>query len=127
AAGNRTIVGGSTLSGFYTPNSANNLSGNADMSGGVDTVLTGGTSITSLRFNDGAAARTIDATGQTLSSGGILVTSTVGNNLAKITGGTLTGATGTANQDLVIIQNNAANNLRIESTIADAGGVTTGL
>jgi autotransporter-associated beta strand protein len=122
--GSRNIVSGSSIGGFYTANTANALSGNADMSGGVDTTLAAPASVTSLRFNDNAA-RTIDATGQSLTTGGILVTSAVGANASTITGGTLRGVattTGTValpNQDLVIIQNNTAGDLVIGSQIVD--------
>jgi fibronectin-binding autotransporter adhesin len=123
--GSSSIVGGSTLAGFYTPNDATSLSGNADMSNGTDTVLTSSPILSSLRFNN-AAARTINATGQTLATGGILVTPAVGNNLSTITGGTLQGNTGAANQDLVIIQNNPAGELAIGSAITD-NAIATGL
>jgi autotransporter-associated beta strand protein len=117
------IVAGSSIVGFYTPNDATSLSGNADMSNGTDTTLASSPTLTSLRFN-AAAARTINATGQTLTTGGILVTPAVGNNLSTITGGTLQGNSATANQDLVIIQNNAARELSIGSTIVDNGNQT---
>jgi fibronectin-binding autotransporter adhesin len=115
-----SIVGGSTIAGFYTPNDATSLSGNADMSNGTDTVLASSPVLSSLRFNS-AATRTINATGQTLTTGGILVTPAVGNNLSTITGGTLQGA---ASQDLVIIQNNPGKELTIGSVIADNVGAT---
>src|SRR5581483_7958167 len=77
-------------------------------------VLTAGVIINSLRFNT-AAANTFTLTGtNTVTSGGILVTSAVGNNLSTITGGTLLGASG---QDLVVIQNNTSNGLTIASAI----------
>lgn len=77
---------------------------------------TTGSTANSLRFH-AAAANTITLDGSNfLTSGGILVTSEVGNNLSTITGGTLAGA---AAKDLIIIQNNTANGLTINSTIAD--------
>ena len=115
-ATNAFIVGGSTLGGsFYTANTSSVLAGNADISAGVDTTLAAPATITSLRFND-STTRTITATGQTLTTGGILVTPAVGNNLDTITGGTLNGPSG---KDLVIIQNNTGNGLTINSTITD--------
>src|SRR5207253_1457626 len=97
---------------------------NADMSGGTDTTLAADTTVSSLRFNDSTASRTITATGKTLITGGILVTSNVGNHVSTITGGTLKGATGTANQDLVVFQNNTAAALTINAQIADNSLVT---
>jgi autotransporter-associated beta strand protein len=129
ADGNRSIVPGSSLLGFYTPNDASTVSGNADMSGGVNTTLSADATITSLRFND-PAARTINENDQILTTGGILVTSNVGNNASTISTGTLRGAdsaTGTL-QDLVVIQNNTANKLTIGSVITNAAnGNATGL
>ena len=129
ADGNRSIVPGSSLPGFYTPNDGSNLFGNADMSGGVNTTLGADTIITSLRFND-PAPRTINLNGLALTTGGILVTNNVGNNLSTITGGTLRGADSATStlQDLVIIQNNTANRLTIGAVITNAAiGTATGL
>ena len=127
----RNIIAGSSVAGggFYTANTASTLSGNADMSGGLNTALTSSPVLTSLRFNDNAA-RSIDATGQVLTTGGILVTAAVGHNLSLISGGTLRGndsATGNL-QDLVIIQNNTAGELAISATVTNtANGNATGL
>jgi autotransporter-associated beta strand protein len=114
AAGNRTVVAGSSIPNFYTNNSANTMTGNVDIVA-QDTALDSSVSVGSIRFNE-AAARTITATGQTLTTGGILVTSAVGNNAINISDGTLMGAAG---KDLVVIQNNSANALNISSVIAD--------
>jgi autotransporter-associated beta strand protein len=122
AASGNAIVGGSTIGGFYTANGASSLSGNADMSAATVTTLGSNPTLTSLRFNT-AGARTIDATSQTLGTGGILVTSNVGNNISTITGGILRGA---ANGDLVVIQNNTAGKLTIGSTL-DNSGTSSGL
>jgi autotransporter-associated beta strand protein len=82
----------------------------------TSTVLDGAILANTLRFNT-AAANTLTLTGtNTLTDGGILVTSTVGANTSTITGGTLQGAAG---KDLVIIQNNASGALAISSIIAD--------
>ena len=79
--------------------------------------LSGTITPNSLRFNTAAANTVTLATGtNTINSGGILVTSTVGNNLSTLTGGTLNGASG---MDLVVIQNNTSNGLTIASVIAD--------
>lgn len=77
--------------------------------------------VNSLRFHS-AGAKVLTLTGSnTVSSGGLLVTSTVGNNLTRITGGSLRGA---ANGDLVILQNNTSNGLTIESVIENNGTST---
>lgn len=81
----------------------------------VDTPQTGATT-NSLRFA-AAAARTLTLSGtNTLTSGGLLVSSAVGafNNL--ITGGTLRGSSG---GDLIVHQHNAGGTLTIASEIAD--------
>ena len=76
----------------------------------------------SLRFNANDGAHTVTLRGTaTISSGGILVTNTVRDNLSTITGGTLCGA---ANGDLVVIQNNTLNGLTIASVIANNAGAT---
>jgi fibronectin-binding autotransporter adhesin len=141
--GARNVVGGNSVGGFYTANAANTLSGNADMSSGADTQLLAPATPTSIRFNN-SAARTIDVNGQTLSTGGILVTTGAGNNASTINNGTLRGNdnpdASTLRQDLVIINSNVstANTqgvddnttraLTIGSTISNAAnGVATGL
>ncbi len=125
----RNVISGANVTGFYTANTATTVSGNADVVGS-DTTLAGADATTiSLRFNE-AAARTIDATGQTLTTAGILVTANVGNNVASISGGTLRGtdATATTLQDLVIIQNNTSNKLTISSNITNTNNAAaTGL
>jgi autotransporter-associated beta strand protein len=79
--------------------------------------------INSLRYNT-AAPTTLTLTGtNTISSGGILVTSTVGSNATTISGGTLQGASGA---DLIIHQYNTASPLTISSAIVD-NGMATGL
>ncbi|MEI6239217.1 MAG: autotransporter-associated beta strand repeat-containing protein [Planctomycetia bacterium] len=92
-----------------------------------NTTITGGATVAdgvttnSLRFN-AAAANTLTLSGTaTIASGGVLVTSAVGNNLAQITGGTLRGASGA---DLVVHQYNTSNGLTIGSMIVDNGGAT---
>ncbi len=70
----------------------------------------------SLRFN-AAAANTVTLDGaNTLTTGGILVTPAVGNNLSTITGGTLQAGSGA---DLVVNQYDPFNGLTIASAIAD--------
>jgi autotransporter-associated beta strand protein len=114
---NTSIVAGSSVTNFYTANGASSLAGNADMSAATVTTLGSSPTLTSLRFNT-VGARTIDATGRTLGTGGILITSNVGNNISTITGGILRGA---ADRDLVVIQNNTAGKLTIGSTLDNSG------
>lgn len=124
-AANTQIVGGSTLAGFYTSSTATALSGNANIAAGATTTtLPASTSVTSLRFNQAQATTINIGSGHTLTAGGILITSAVGNFLSQIINGTLTGASG---QDLVVIQNNNANGLTISSSIANSGAAATGL
>jgi len=82
-----------------------------------------GCTTNSLRFNKGGAYTLTLASTNTITSGGILVTSNVGNNLNTITGGALQGASG---EDLVVMQNNTSNGLTIGSVIQDNTS-TTGL
>lgn len=81
--------------------------------------------INSVRFNTAAATTLTVGSGQalTVASGGILVTSAVGNNATTITGGTLTGG-GTG--ELIITQNNTSNSLIIDSVIVGSSA-TDGL
>jgi fibronectin-binding autotransporter adhesin len=108
-----TTAAGTTAANY----SENNI--DVDLSRTVGGVITAN----SLRFNTAAALDlTLAAGTNTISSGGILVTGNVGNSLSRILGGaTLTGAAG---KDLVIIQNNTANQLNISAVIANNGGAT---
>ena len=110
----------------YTASTTTTLSGNATVATGVDTTLAANSTPTSVRFSL-AQARTITATGYTLTTGGILVGSGVGNNLSTITGGTLQSAASAANKDLVIINNDNSSGLTISSVIANATAGATGL
>lgn len=85
--------------------------------------ITSGSTTNSLRFA-AAGAQTLTLSGSnTLESGGILVTASVGGNTTSITGGTLQGASG---QDLVVTNHNSSGSLVIASTVAD-NGIATGL
>ena len=117
-ATNAKIVAGSSLSGFYTPSTATTLSGNADVASGVDTTIAVAPSTTSLRFNVPEARTITMNTGITLTPPSILVTPNVSNNLTTITGGRVRGGSG---NDLVLIQNNTANGLLINSQIINSG------
>jgi fibronectin-binding autotransporter adhesin len=77
--------------------------------------------VNSLRFNTAAPA-TLTLTGtNTITSGGVLVTSAVGINTTAISGGTLQGASG---GELIIHQYNTASPLIISSAIVDNGAAT---
>jgi autotransporter-associated beta strand protein len=121
-----TDASGNVISATYTASDPTTLAGNANVAAGIDTVLAADAAITSLRFGL-AEARTITATGFTLTTGGILVSSAVGSsNVSNITGGTLRSAAGLANKDLVIFQNNTQD-LVIGSQITNAAAGDTGL
>lgn len=121
-ASNTSIVAGSSVSGFYTPSTLSTLSGNADVASGVNTTLAAATTtLSSLRFN-ASESRTIDVgSGNTLITGGILVTPAVDGHVSMITGGNLQGA----GADLVVFQNNTSTTgeLQIASAIV-SGGLT---
>lgn len=118
AAGNN-IVGLSTISGGYTAATSSTLAGNADAStAGVNTSLGANTTNDSVRFS-AAEARTLNLNNKTLTTGGILVSTTAapaaGWNM--ITGGTLRAPTG---RDLVVIQNSTTD-LVISANIVSSG------
>jgi fibronectin-binding autotransporter adhesin len=121
-----TDTSGNVILATYTASTASTLSGNANVAPGIDTTLAASSSITSLRFAQ-AQARTITATGFSLTTGGILVSSGVGNFVQTITGGTLRSAATAANKDLVIFQNNTGNDLIIASQVVNAAAGATGL
>ena len=114
AAPGNVIVAGSAVSGFYTPSTYGALSGNADVASGIDTTLSANTLVNSLRFNQNQW-RTINIGGNTLATGGILVTPNVATPGSNITGGTLQAPVG---GDLVVIQN-SGQDFTISATIAD--------
>ncbi|MEK0445912.1 MAG: hypothetical protein RLZZ399_1233, partial [Verrucomicrobiota bacterium] len=123
---NSALVAGSSLSGFYTPNTATTLSGNANVFG-IDTTTTSSQSLSSLRFNESAARSVTIGSGWTLGVGGILVTPNVGANqtvIAAMGTGSLLGTGGSA-KELVVFQNNLAGDLWISAPIGDAGGAAT--
>jgi autotransporter-associated beta strand protein len=122
AAYNGTAVVAAT----YTTSTASSLSGNANVAPGIDTTLAANSTITSLRFAQ-AQTRTITATGFALTTGGVLVSSGVGNFVQTISGGTLSSAATVANSDLVIIQNNIGNDLVVTSQVINATAGATGL
>lgn len=108
------IVGGESVTNFYTKSTSTTLAGNADADVAL-TTLAADTSVTSLRF-DKALATTISGA-IALKAGGILVTSDVGANDVTISNTSLAMNTTTNGGDLVIIQNNTAGRLIINSAI----------
>ncbi|MGA2616425.1 MAG: autotransporter-associated beta strand repeat-containing protein [Thermoguttaceae bacterium] len=123
-AGNGTAAAITGLSTYTTTTVAGNTPGsytnrNIDVTSSPSP--TAGITPNSLRFNT-AAAETLTLTGTNIiASGGILVTSNVGNNPSTITGGALEGASGA---DLVVIQNNTSSGLTVASVIADNASPT---
>jgi autotransporter-associated beta strand protein len=99
---------------------------NSSTATGVDTVLAADSSPVTMRSNLDEV-RTITASGFTITTGGVLVGSgvTAANGLT-IAGGTLKSAATAANKDLVVI-NNGAGSLMINSTIANSTAGATGL
>ena len=96
---------------------ANNLS---DTSGVYNETLTAATSVNSLRINNGTGAGSIN-TGTfalTLTSGGLLETSSVGANNFTISGA---GALVSGTTDLIIIQNNTQGTMDITAAIGKTG------
>jgi autotransporter-associated beta strand protein len=92
----------------------------------IDTVLAADSSPVTMRSNLDEA-RTITASGFTITTGGVLVGSAVtAANGLTITGGTVKSAAIVANKDLVVI-NNGAGSLTINSTIANSTAGSTGL
>ena len=130
ANGNGTTVTGLASGSYYTTvtggtTAANYLNQNVDVTSSPGTTI-GVITANSLRFNSSAGAYTLTlaAGNNTVTTGGILVSSNVGANLSTITGGNLTGAN---NADLVVIQNNTSANLTIASVIKNNSGNATAL
>jgi autotransporter-associated beta strand protein len=130
-----TVVSGKIIAlpaGSYTASTTTTLSGNATVATGVNTTLSADTTIGTLRFNLNEARTITVGAGKTLSSGGILVTSTPAANVSTITGGNLTGpAVGGTNGDLAIFVNttSAQPGLTLASAIVNnpAGTGGTGI
>jgi len=112
------VVANTVNTGVFTGPSSSNVDSPA-----VTTIGASPVTINSLRFNSSAASVSLDlAGGLTITSGGVLMTSTVGANAVTISGGTLT----TTAPDLVfqIWDNNAAAYLSIGSKVTGNVGVT---
>lgn len=117
-----TVVGGSQISGFYTP-----ASGTAGTSGNVDVVgnITGWSAqpyLTSLRFNTNLDANISVAAYSTLSVNDFLVTPNVGPWNVSINNNLLRPADGnsTYGGPFVVWQNNTAGELIFNSTLENS-------
>ena len=122
-----TVSAGNIVVAAYATNDFSSASSNVDVR--VDYTGNFGT-VNSLRFNsvdhatnnNSNTSATLHLSGiNVLTSGGILVTSSVGSDTAGITGGFLQGASG---KDLVVMQNNPTSAFVIGSDIQDNGGAT---
>lgn len=127
--GRRQIVGLSSIVDGYTASTATTLSGNADVVLGAGIVtLAASADTSSLRFNAAQSSYIGIGTGNTLTTGGILVGEGVGAYTTYIDGGTLrSNSTGLsfASSDLVIVQNNTQGDLVISAVIGNnLGGAT---
>ncbi|HEY7087549.1 MAG TPA: autotransporter-associated beta strand repeat-containing protein, partial [Tepidisphaeraceae bacterium] len=111
------IVAASSIGGFYTASTPTSLAGNANVV--TNTTLAGGTTIGSLRFND-AAGHSIDLGGNTLGTGGILMTPASGSN--TISNGVLT--TGTNFGGDLVIDQESNSTLTISAAITSPGLAT---
>ncbi|WP_396274878.1 beta strand repeat-containing protein, partial [Hyphomonas sp.] len=130
SAGTGTAAGaitGLAAGSYLTTTTAGNTAANYLTTSDVDVTssptLGGAITINSLRFNT-SGANTVTLTGtNTINTGGILVTGTVGSNNQVITGGTLRGS---ASGELIIHNYNTNTNrtITIESIIADNVGAT---
>jgi fibronectin-binding autotransporter adhesin len=111
------------FTGYATQNAAGSWAAGQHItnSGAISGTTASGLSIASLRFNAANAGTVTIGDTLTVSTGGILQTSTVAANLQTITGGTLRGAAGA---DLVVHQGAATNTLTVASTIANNGSAT---
>lgn len=128
SGGTRPIVKLSTLSGTagYTASTETSLSGNADIALNVTTTTLAASAITNtLRFAQPQATLITDSPAgtTTLTTSGILVSSTVGTNATTISVGTLRASPSTVagiEPDLQIIQNNVSAPLIISSNISNS-------
>ena len=120
-----TVVGGSQISGFYTPASGTaGTGGNLDVTGNI-TGWSGQPYLTSMRFNSNLGANvTVSASGNgsVLSLNDILVTPNFGAHNATYNSGQLRPAGGnqTYSGPFVIWQNNLAGELILNSTLANS-------
>lgn len=112
------VDAGGTMSALSSFTNDTWSGGNVDVT--ANSTQSAGATANSIRFNT-ANARTVTLSGtNTLTTGGILITSNVGANASTITGGSLRPAAG---NDLTIFQNSTGT-LTIGSSILDNGGPT---
>ena len=88
----------------------------------ADIVLPNATT-NSLRFNTAITNSVTLSGANTITTGGVLVTTNVGANNSTITGGSLTSGNG---QDMIVFQNNQQGSLIIASQLTDNGGTSIG-
>ena len=116
------VGGGGILSplGIYT----NDTWDGSNIDATITSTQSAGVTANSLRFNSATTPYSVNLSGaNTITTGGILVTSTVGGTGVSITGGTIQAGAG---NDLTVIQGNTLGGfLAINSQIIDGGGATT--
>ncbi|WP_050026662.1 autotransporter-associated beta strand repeat-containing protein [Verrucomicrobium sp. BvORR034] len=115
---NLAVATYSTNNAVNTWTSGINVSNNAVYAGTLGSSL----SVNSIRFGfAGGSTITIGSNvNLTVASGGVLVSSGVGNNASTITGGTIDGGAGL---ELIFHQHNTANTLTVASRILDSNRV----
>jgi fibronectin-binding autotransporter adhesin len=118
-------VGSATTTAVYTSGTATTLAGNANTLGGAanDTRLLANTTTDTLRYNGGTRAN-INLNGNTLTTGGILVTPNSNASGNSLGGGTLTSP----GSDVVLMQYAGGSNrgFAIGAVIADGTAGATG-
>lgn len=124
------ISGGNIVQATMTTNNTVNtwssLQNVINTAGYSGTLAPNHNTIASLTFDAAAASTVTIGTGSTLriTSGGILVNSSVGANSSTITGGSILGSTTAPLGELMIHQNNTAGLLTINSNILNSSGIT---
>ena len=110
-----TVTAGNTAATYLTTS-------NVDVTSSP--TIGGAININSLRFSSTATQTLTLATGTNIiGTGGILISSAVGNVATVLSGGTIEGSAG---GDLIVNEDDASNNFTINSVIAD-NGTATGL
>ncbi|HEV2973330.1 MAG TPA: autotransporter-associated beta strand repeat-containing protein [Pirellulales bacterium] len=117
-------VGGGTITALNAPGGTVWVDGTTNLNLNGNSSAGPGASVNSLLFST-ANSYTVTLTGaNSITSGGILVSSVVGANASAITGGSLTSGNG---GDLIVNQFNAAGSLTISSAIVNNGVTPIGL
>jgi autotransporter-associated beta strand protein len=86
-------------------------------------VIPANSTTNSLRFNTAITNSVTVSGANTITTGGVLVTTNVGANNTTISGGSLTSGNG---QDLIVFQNNQQGSLTLASQLTDNGGTPIG-